>query len=460
MLGYYADNLFQNDDACFRNCIEFLVKGLAMEKELKSLSLQCADTLKTIIGDEDLVTRVEIFISALFPILSEMVNTMDQPSFYEILMTIISSYAATIDSRLINLLQSLVARVEKEYKELQAKNQKNNMTINQCWNVIRAICEQEAFFPEHMDKIELSLLPMFNYLVNPQNIEFDDDMIQAISTLIKRRQSVSENMAKLFPFLQNFFTKYNHSFGSLLQCLNCFIYYGKDLMAKNPTWITNILEISVMSMFNTNPQVELNNTEGAILCQMLFQNIGNHVLDAYIPKILQKIVERLNAQPQADYLERQLYNVILCAICNNGELTLQTLENSQVTVAIIQAIIKSAEKYQVSYDRKVLVIGLANIFTMKAVPTSVQTILPQILDTIITCLQKQTSEETKKMIKADKKVISLEESESDSDSSEEEEKTNEMDVNEEKRPKDESESDDDLPKDPLSDVFSIVKHKQ
>lgn len=432
MLGYYADNLFQHNNELFVKTIEFLFKGLSMEKEEKALSLQCADTVKTVINDEDLISRVEGFITNLFPFLCQMVSTQDLPTFFDILMTIISSYGTVIDANVIGLLNSLVARVEKEYKALREKGEKNNMTINQCWNVIRSICEQETFFPEHIDSIENSLLPMFNYLVDPTNIEFDDDMLQIITTLIKKRNGVSENMAKIFPCLQKFFTKYNGAFGSLLPTLNSYIYFGKEIMAANKEWQQMILQLGVMSMFNNKPQIELNNTEGAILCQMLLQNVGNHALDSYIPQLLQQVIKRLQSEPHADYLTRQLYNVILCAICNNWEITFHTLETEGKTEAIFDGLLKNAETCKVSYDRKVMVIGLANLFTQTSLPPSIIKMLPKILEVIIVTLQKQTTEETKKLMKTDKKVISLGESESDSSESDEDEGKMEMENEKEK----------------------------
>lgn len=422
MLGYYLDTIFQHSNDLFYKTIEFLITGLAKEKEVKALALQCADTLKTIIGDQDLVSRVEAFITKLFPILSKMVSELELTTFFEILMTIITTYSTVIDSSVIGLLNSLVARVDKEYKELQAKGEKNNMTINQCWNVIRSICEQDAFFPEYLDSIENSLLPMFNYLVNPENIEFDDDMLQVITSLIKKRNGVSTNMIKIFPFLRKFFEKYGGAFGSLLPTLNSYIYYGKEIMSSNKEWQAIILQLGVQSMFNKKALIELNNSEGVILCQMLLQNIGNHSLDQYIPQLLQQIFKRLETEPSAVYLTRQLYNAILCSICNNAEITLGAIETEGKTEAIFSGIIKAAENYSSSYDRKVLVIGLSTLFTQSSLSATLRKMIVKILDVIITTLKMQTSQETKELIKADKKAISLDDSESDSGSDEEDEK--------------------------------------
>ncbi len=420
MLGYYADNLFHSNNELFMRTIEFLLKGIAEERTYRALALQCADTLKTAIGDTDLVSRLDTFINKLFPLLCDMAANVDLPAFYEILMTIISCYATTIDTSLVRLLESLVRRVDKEYRELRAKGQKNNMTINQCWNVIRAICEQVEFFPMHTDAIENSLLPMFNYLVDPTNIDFDDDMLQVITSLITKRGSVSPNMAKIFPFLPNFFEKYSRSFGSLLQTINCYIYYGKELFAANKEWIELVIKLFAASIYSTREVAELNNTEGAILAQMLLQSVGGGILDPYIPVIIEQTLKRLETAPMADYLARELYNVILCAICNNAQLTLNSLETQRKTETVFGGIFTGSDKYQNTYDIKVLAIGLANVMIQPAMPAAISKSLAKVLELIVTILQRQAAKDTKTLLKADKKSLALEGSDSDSDSGEEE----------------------------------------
>ena len=223
-------------------------------------------------------------------------------------------------------------------------------------------------------------------------------------------------MALLFPYLQKFFEKYKGVFGSLLPTLNAFIFHGKDLFVATKDWIEIVLRIAHTSMFNTQEPMELNNTEGAILCQLVLQTLGNGVMDAYIPPLLQETLKRLEQKPCAIYLGRELYNIILCSICNNGPLTLATLEAQGKTSAVLKGLIGAAAQYSSTYDRKVLTIGLSNILTQPTLPVAVADCLSGILEAIVTVLQTQAAEETKRQLKADRKVVAIEDSDSDSDS--------------------------------------------
>ena len=42
----------------------------------------------------------------------------------------------------------------QEMQELHARGEKNNIVINECWNVIRQIVEMPSFMPVYYDEIE------------------------------------------------------------------------------------------------------------------------------------------------------------------------------------------------------------------------------------------------------------------------------------------------------------------
>ncbi len=415
MLGHYLKGLFESNGELFARSIEFLLKGIATEKTHRALALQCADTLKTIIGDDDMVSRLDSYIGRLFPLLCEMTGTVDLPTFYEVLGKVIDCYAPAIDTDLGKLLEGLVRRVVAEHQELRARGEKNNMTINQCWNVIRAICEQTEFFPACADTIENALLPMFNYLVEPKYIDFDDDMMQVIASLISKRGDITPNMAKLFPVLPNFFAKYSNSFGSLLPTLNAYLFYGKTMFAQNKEWVELVVKLFAAALYSTREVVPLNNAEGAVLAQILLQSVGGGLLDPYIPVIVDETVKRLAVQPSADYLSRQLYNVILCAACNNATVTISRLELQGCTEAVLNGIFEAGDKYQHTYDIKVLVIGLANIMMQPVLPTTIAKSLTKIMELIVAVLQRQAANDATNLAKADKKSLAVVDSDDEDD---------------------------------------------
>ncbi len=71
LLGYYADMLFLKYDEAFNKVIDFLIKSVALLGDQKVVALQSADTLNTIISDNDLIPRLEPQLPRLMDILNE-----------------------------------------------------------------------------------------------------------------------------------------------------------------------------------------------------------------------------------------------------------------------------------------------------------------------------------------------------------------------------------------------------
>lgn len=417
-LGYYLDKLFMHNPELFLSSIEFLVKGLALENKEKAFTLQCVDTLKTTIADNDMITRISDCINRFFPYLTSLVEHVQQSAVFEIFKSIIHYYGRAISVSVIPLLDALVLRIQIELKSLKEKGEKNNIIINSCWNIIAIICDSDAFYPQLAGSIENSMLPLFNYLMNPDEVEFDDDIIKAVGALIRRHRGISPNMVKVFPVLPKTYEKSKGVFGNLLEVLNYYLYYGKDLFIQDKTWIEILLTMANTSLFLKVEPVEENNAEGALLIQMTMQTLGNGILDPYIPTILQAIMKRLSEKIIENYLKIQLYSALLCTICNNGPLALQTIQ-PQLGV-IINDIMVNAKKFTNSYNRKVLAVGLSNILIHCSVPEFARDYYSKILEVIVQTLKTQKEEDLKAHIKEDKQVITLEESDDSSESSSDE----------------------------------------
>lgn len=438
LLAYYADHLFPNKQTEFSRCIEFMVKCLSLDGNERVLALQSADALKSIISDEDMIKRIEMFINKLVPYFTGMVENIKLLSFFNILKSVIRSYAEAMDDSVVALVKALTNRIIIELKDCLSKGQKINMTITNCWNIIRIICDDNSFFPQCLNGIEEALLPLFNYLVDPMNIEFDDDLVQVISVLVKRRSGITENMGRVLPYLQKLFEKNKGLFAGLLECLNNYLFYGREQFAANKSWIDLVLNMAHAALYSVQPPIEVNASEGAILMQIVLQNLGNGILDTYIPPLIKEVIKRFEMNPVPQILAIQLYNVILCAACNNSQITIRALNELGKDESLLNMILHESAKFKTVYDRKVLAIGLSNIIVQDAFPDIIKKLYPVMLNVIITALQTQEQEETKKMLKSDKKAIKLSDINGESSSSESnEEEMSTKPQGEEKKPRDE-----------------------
>jgi importin-8 len=83
-------------------------------------------------------------------------------------------------------------------------SKKANIRINKCWNTIRFIAEHDYFAEHFLSVIEETLMPLFEYIVQPNSIDFDDDIIFCICSLLKKSKKASPVLRKIFPYLPKF----------------------------------------------------------------------------------------------------------------------------------------------------------------------------------------------------------------------------------------------------------------
>jgi len=429
MLGYYIEILYPNDQNPFITLMEFLMKGLTAKT---ALSLQCADTLEEAMKSDKMIMRVSTFTGRLIPYLTATITKGNTTNCFSLFEVLITSLGSSIGAGIIKILAELVAKVDNEYKEFKAKGERNSgVMLNKCWNLINSICDNQEFYPHYAAIFENTLLPTFNYLADPLCIEFYDEILKIIDIFIKKSQTITLNLAKVFPMIPKVFESYeSHKgvLGILLEILNSYLYFGKDLFKEHKHWIDLILKMAQSALFTQKEPKELHNAEGAILFQIVLQTLGGGILDAYIPNIIVELIKRLSMAPNGKLLTIQIYNSFLCAICNNALLAL-SIPIEQLE-SFIAGILDNQKFFEGTYNRKVLSIGLLNILIHGNAPELAKKYYTKILSTVIDTLQLQRLKEMKEQLKVSKKIIVNEDSESDSGEASDE--NNEMRDSEEK----------------------------
>lgn len=145
-------------------------------------------------------------------------------------------------------------------------NTKANIRINKCWNTIRFIAEHDYFANRFLNIIEETLLPLFEYLVNPSEIDFDDDIIFCLQSLLKKSQTASPVLRKIFPFLPKFQEKYKGIMGNLLQTTNYYLVRAPDMFETSTENLGLIFHMASLSIYKADKPIILgNNMEGALL---------------------------------------------------------------------------------------------------------------------------------------------------------------------------------------------------
>jgi hypothetical protein len=114
---------------------------------------------------------------------------------------------------------------------------------------------------------------------------------------------VSPVLWALFPHLRKVFEKNKRTFGNLFDTLNQYLVAGREAIALNRDYLAALVTMAGECLFATQPVVTVNNAEGSILLQLLFQvYAGTQVLHDSLPEILSIVFKRMAAPPMKDHL--------------------------------------------------------------------------------------------------------------------------------------------------------------
>ena len=104
---------------------------------------------------------------------------------------------------------------------------------------------------------------------NPMECDFEDDIILAISSIIKKSKSISEVEITLVQTFPQVAVKYEDGLGHMFLCLSYFMQYGKEVLLTKPEIVNLICEMALKTLF-ARPKQRHNEAvmgEGALLLQ-------------------------------------------------------------------------------------------------------------------------------------------------------------------------------------------------
>ena len=81
---------------------------------------------------------------------------------------------------------------------------------------------------KYSSDFEQAFIPIFEFMVEPSKITFEDNILIILKNFIRKTGRVSEIIFKVFPCLEKVFIKNKYAFGDiLLETLNYYLFYGQ-----------------------------------------------------------------------------------------------------------------------------------------------------------------------------------------------------------------------------------------
>ena len=221
LCSYSLDALFQTfvnlDDrnAGLDLVLTCLLDQIQGGKRTKVLALQAIETIGTTVGDDAFGERIQINFDWVLEKLTGYTAKLNLPAFFDYLVTFVQLFHNSFtESNLRSLLTAIVQRilidheslveVKKPTKTINLKQGKVKKTkksskslefrIAKCWSVLRYVAEHEHFTDRMVPVIESCALPLLQFMQDPEAVNFDDDLIFFISSLLKKAKSTDSPM--------------------------------------------------------------------------------------------------------------------------------------------------------------------------------------------------------------------------------------------------------------------------
>ncbi|CDW80715.1 UNKNOWN [Stylonychia lemnae] len=428
-LAFYLDQLMltvpqTTQEINFEKILQFLIGQLGIKGQ-KIVSLQALDTLVTQTSERVLTLKIQQNFDWIIDTLANYNINLMLHAYFDFLSDFIKAhYSNFTQDNLITFMQSLVNRIQKELIQqeekagkktlnLKSKNPikqvstKANIRINKCWNTIRFIAEHQYFILNFLQIIEDSLLPLFEYLLKPSLIDFDDDIIFCLSSLMKKSKHVSPALRKIFPYLPQFQSKYKGIFGHLLEAVNYYIIYGKEFFEQDQQNLGLLFEMAQQSIFKKEKSMMLsNNLEGVMLLHMMLQNLDGDLIKQAKCDILTTVMSRLNDKPMSKTFQRSLLEVFLSSMLQDIEITLTYLQQQGFIRTFFTSVFESWRQMRQPYERKVLALALINLLFNSNMPQDIQDQFGFMLGELVNILIHQQRLEQKALLRKKKSLES------------------------------------------------------
>jgi hypothetical protein len=409
---FYAEHIYLANLEQYSSLLRFLFNCLRPDAVSVAVNIQACETLSYVVQEEDVLIRIDEILPELVYHMVCMIPQQRERAFYEALQQLSESCTELLISHIPDLIEGLKNKIIQELERQRANEKPNkkqsSIIIVKCWNIIRTISESKELSNEQLLVIEDKLIPLFEFLNDPSKIDFDDDIILFEITIMRRTQTVSKTAWILFPCLAKVQAKYENSFIQLYPALNCYIYYGREVLANSPAYVEMIVDMCTKCMFSKykGKVNEATHAEACLILQVLMQCLIGSI-DNFLPRILENTIIRLMQEINTNFLTARLLDTILCAFNYNAKLTFKILSDSRHTdgrsflILVCEQILNNQDKFTAAYDKKMVVLGLCNVIQQQEIPAEITPLITPLFVHLITVLARLDNKKQQDSMKID-----------------------------------------------------------
>lgn len=464
IFGQFLNLIFNEEDTeqnyeFFSSVFEFLFNQIFSYKETPGVAFQAAYAFTELIVVKEYSTISANTVKKIFPKLIENIREYEVTLIFDVIIDAINYL--DIEENLLDLCKETINRIlleikssKKLTKKIETEGESEfNPYINKCFNILKIVLEKNKIYFKSNNEIELIissesaleltqlenvLEPLVSYIKNPLRIEFDDEIIILLVSLMKNTKIISNLSRLVFPYLQACLDKEEGLSDELLELLNLYILYDTEgfLLTDNNAKI--LLNLTVSSI-KDYPETPLSAPYGSLIMQVWLQTnpkIPNDVLQIMIETNLICVKDLYDIYKEDfNHLNdnSDVYKFCTCLSTLYSGLLNYTIPVLEIlnSNAVFNDFLEWTELFLrfdffSTYQSKIIILGICSILFNEMVINTLADAIPKFLFLIFNYLNKQKDEESKQLKKALKKELDCNFVESDNEDNNEEEDDEEL----------------------------------
>ncbi|CAG9324982.1 unnamed protein product [Blepharisma stoltei] len=406
IVHYFCVSIFTHDTSSFINLVQILLNCCNPSTTPKATNIQACETLGYMLQEDTVCIRLDSLLSNIIITFIHLIPIQNNKEFFEAIQEVVAGNTDLVYPHLEIFVNAIVQKIQSEVMRLKQENnedsdgpkEKSSVVISKCWNIIRMLLEARELETQQILDLEKTLTPLFNFMTNPKEIDFDDEIVIFEIGLMKKLNMVTTIGWALFPYLNLIQEKYEGTFIQLFPLMNCYLHYGREVIAANPNMLTAVVSMCRQCLFSSykgKPNEGTNSEAALILQQILYTYVGQ--IDFLLGEILAMTMNRLTEQINHDFFRVRLLGVALAAFAYNCQMTFQILnsipliEERTSLDLVIDLTVLQAKCFTHQHDKKVTTLALTTILSQEVMPETVSSKISEIFQTLIEILIPATT---------------------------------------------------------------------
>lgn len=236
----FTDSNLENQRLMKR--LDFLLINLMNYEKNPGISSQSARAITTIFNESNPDEIDGNYMSQAFSNLIPHLENIDLVVFFEVITDILCS--CKIEKNLISCIDHATKRILKEVKSAKTNNPQREklsiLFISKCVHILNVILKENKLESENnssndivleitetnkidLNQVEKIMEPLMSYLKNPHKIDFDDELLDLLKSILNNVNTLSPLSKHVFEYLPMIIEKNEGMDSTMFKILNLYI---------------------------------------------------------------------------------------------------------------------------------------------------------------------------------------------------------------------------------------------